>query len=876
MLQKVLQFLSKKGMMETFGEWLRGQRTARKLTRDEFARRVGCSVALLRKIESGERHPSVQIAELIASALDIPPLEHSIFVQVARGELGVARLHPVLKLTGDPNSFPAFTAPGTNLPVLPTPLIGRDRELEHLSQLLRDPQCRLLTLVGPGGIGKTRLAIETAVQLQDAFANGVYFISLASVNTTQFIVPMIANAIGFTFQSANFADPKTQLFNYLKQKQVLLLTDNLEHLLTEPGIEVLAELLADAPQVKLLATSRESLGLQGEWIFEVHGLPVPENLQTEGFAQDTSVELFLQRARRAHVEFNATSEDYPAILRICHLVNGMPLAIELAAAWVRTLTCDEIAGEIVHGLDFLSVTTRDLPVRHRSMRAVFDHSWKLLTQEEKQVLVRLSVFRGGFRREAAEQVTEATLAVLSTLMTKSLIRRSGVGRYDLHDIIRQFAAEQFAERPEEQAETQTRHSVYYLTYFGQADGRLRSSAQRETLAELTTEMDNFRCAWGWAVANCEFVLIEQTMRMFWVLYDTRGWLRDGLEMLGHALSALKKAYGGSPPDRTNQVALAHILTSHAALATRLGQQEQAQATLERSLEILRPLDEPRVLVETISLTGLVMEFTGNYARASEFYKEGLEIAATVGDRWYAGLCRLLLAGEGSLRLPTNTPENAHEQLKSVVADWRAIGDPRLTAIALQNLSWMAVRLGLYDEAREALEESVSLNTSIGDRWNLGFAYRGLGLIAQAQGEHLQAVDMFRRSLDTLTEVGARQDEARVLTEMSHSIFALGNDAEAERGWHETLHVTMETQGIFVALEALVGIAMLKAKQGNIEQAFELSMIVLNHPACLQETQNRADRLRAELEPQLTPGQIDAIQAHAAEETFEAVVEGLLK
>jgi tetratricopeptide (TPR) repeat protein len=298
--------------------------------------------------------------------------------------------------------------------------------------------------------------------------------------------------------------------------------------------------------------------------------------------------------------------------------------------------------------------------------------------------------------------------------------------------------------------------------------------------------------------------------------------------------------------------------------------------LERGLEILRPLNEPRVLVEAITFLGNVMEFTGNYSRASELYSEGLEIATAVGDRWFAALCLLCLAGEGSFRLPKRKPEDAHQRLQSVVADWRLIGDPRLTAIALNNLSWMALKLGRYDEARDALEESVLLNISIGDRWGLGFAYRGLGLIAQAQGEHHQAVDMFRKSLDTLTEVGARQDVARVLVEMSRSIFALGNDAEAERGWREALRITTETQSTFVALEALVGIATLKAKQGNIEQALELSLNVLNHPASLQETKNRADRLRAELEMQLSSTQVETIQAHTGEKTFDAIVEDLLK
>ena len=226
---------------------------------------------------------------------------------------------------------------------------------------------------------------------------------------------------------------ESQLLNYLNEKQILLLADNLEHLLGDSAVpDLIAEILQRATKVKLLVTSRESLGLQGEWVFEVHGLPIPETAHVEG----TAVELFLQRARRAHVGFDATTDDHADIVRICRLVNGMPLGIELAAAWVRTLSCHEIALEIERGLDFLSVSAKDLPLRHRSMRAVFDHSWKLLSEEEQKVLLRLSVFQGGFQREAAEHVAEATLLTLSALVTKSLIRRSGTGRYDLHELIR--------------------------------------------------------------------------------------------------------------------------------------------------------------------------------------------------------------------------------------------------------------------------------------------------------------------------------------------------------------------------------------------------------------------------------------------------------
>ncbi len=855
--------------MDTFGEWVRYQRNQLRLTREQLADRVGCSVAMLRKIEDGERHPSVQIAELMANALGIPPAEHSTFVKVARGELGVGRLSPLLR------PVPASSTPRINLPVLPTPLIGRQREVEDLSHLLRDPQCRLLTLVGLGGIGKTRLAIVAAAQVREAFNDGVYFVPLAPVNDTRLIVPVIADAMGFSFRSASPVYPKSQLFSYLKEKKALLLLDNLEQLLAEPGIEVLAELLANAPQVKLLATSRESLELQGEWAFEVRGLPVPEGIYSEERAQNTSVELFLQRARRAHVGFSATTEDFPAIVRICRLVEGMPLAIELAAAWVRTLSCAEIAQEIEGGLDFLIESSRDLPVRHRSMRAVFEYSWKLLTEEEQAVLLRLSEFRGGFQREVAEQVAGATLSNLSILITKSWVRRSSAGRYDLHELIRQFAAEHLAERPDEQTTTQARHGTYYLTFFSQADGRLRSSAQSETLAELTAEMDNFRSGWDWALLHGEFVLIEQTLRTFATLYDMRGWLREGCDVLDRSIGVLETALRQLPSSRTEHVTMGRLLSARSLLASRLGQYERARAMLERSLEMLRPLNEPQVLVEALTFTGMVMEMTGDYARALEFYSEGLEIAKEIGDRWFAALCFTCLTGLTVFIHRTVEPEITYERFQSAVADWRIIGDPRMTAIALNNLSLSAKILGRYDDARGALEESVVLSMSVGDRWGLGFAFRGLAHIAQAKGQHLEALDNFHKSLEILTELGARQDRARVLAEMGWSVLALGIDFEAGRVWRESLCIAIETQGIFIVLEDLVGLASLRARQGDLEYADKLLLFVLDHPASIQDTKDRAARLHAEWEAQLTSQQVDAAHAWAQTNTIEAAVDEVL-
>jgi len=855
--------------MDTFGEWLRGQRTDRKLTREEFSNRVGCSVAMLRKIEDGERRPSMQIAELIANCLDIPSDERGTFIKVARGQLTTERLSPVSKRVAHPNISPAQAAssPHVNLPVLPTPLIGRQHEVGELSKTLNDSQCRMLTIVGPGGIGKTRLAIETASQCQSDFADGIYFIPLAPIQSSRFVVPVIADSIGFMLQGESSLNPKSQLFNYLKEKNILLLADNLEHLLGDSSVtELFSELLAQAARVKLLVTSRESLGLQGEWIFEVHGLPIPENADMEG----TSVELFLQRARRAHVGFDATTEDYPAIVRICQLVNGMPLGIELAAAWVRTLTCDEIAKEIERGLDFLSVSAKDLPPRHRSMRAVFDHSWKLLPEEEQNVLLRLSIFQGGFSREAAQQVANATLPALSALVTKSLIQRSGMGRYDLHEIIRQYTLEELENHPKVKKEAAARHGQYFMAFLSQQDVPLRSSIQREALTELIADVDNIRSALEWALAHKEFALIEMTMRAYSTFLDTLGWAQEGLDYLGRVKDVLETK---SSLSRTEQVALAHVLTSRSLFAFRMGKYEQAHTMLTRSLEILRSINEPRILVEAVTFMGIITIITGDLVGSSKLFMEGLQIARDINDQWYEALCLTEVVG---INLMTGTANDIHKQFQSAVEAWRKTGDQRFTAFGLTSLSLGAMAARKYDDAYAALEESLAINSSIGDRTGLANSYRGLGLVEQAQGKHAEALGLFRSSLQIFTELGARWDMARLLSEMGQSTFALGNDSEAKHLWHESLRLSMETHGMITAMEAIVGIASAHAKHADHQYALQLLLICIDHPAIMQETRVRAEKMAAELKEKLTSKEIKSAKIFTKDNPLEAIVKEILK
>lgn len=760
-----------------------------------------------------------------------------------------------------PSSLPQFLAP----------FIGRERELAELARLVAEPTCRFLTLFGPGGMGKTRLAIQVATNHRSEFEQGVAFTQLAGITSTELVIPAIADALGFSFYGPT--SPRIQLANYLRDKQMLLILDNVEQL--TDAAEIFVELLQHAPAIKFLLTSREPLNLQSEWVFEVSGLAVPTNKQ-EPFEESDAVQLFLQRARRTRTGILLNDQERSSVVRLCRLVGGMPLALELAATWVRALSVAEIVTEIEGNLGFLSASIRDLPERHRSVRAVFDHSWQMLSPEEQRVLAKMSVLRGDFQRDAADQVAGAALSLLSALVSKSLVRRTVSGRYNLHELIRQYAVEQLAGRPEEESATQARHAKYYLTYFSQADRRLRSSAQLEALEELTAEMDNLRAAWDWAVTHGEFALIEDTMRTFVRLYDTRGWFQEGLDTLGRALDVLEMTHGPSPHNKTERVALAHLLAARAWLAYRLANYEQAQTMLERSVEILRPLNEPHVLVESITYLGRVMEMTGNYARASELYSEGLEMATAIDDRWFKAVCLTLHTALIGLTQSMAKPEITHDRLQSVVAEWRLIGDPRLIALALDFLSRSALRLGQYDQARAALEENEALNRSIGFGWGLGTAYRGLGLVAQAEGGHQRAVEMFRKSLDTFTELGGSWWVARVQADMGKSILALGKDTEAGRVWREALRLANDIHATPVALEALAGIASLHANQGDREEALALLLIVLNHSASSKKTRDLVTGQRAELEAQLASQQVEAAQARAVDRTFEEVVKEVLK
>lgn len=450
----------------TFGSWLKRRRGGLGFTQKELAQQVGYAEVTIRKIEADEMRPSRQAAEKLAEVLQIAPEEREQFIQFARDEPGWDELAlPTQAVSAD---LPSLR---TNLPAQSTSFVGRKQELKAVAILITNPNCRLITFLGPGGMGKTRLALQAASEHKDEYPDGVVFVPLISLKSAEFLDAELRSA--FSLPSAEYDNLRMQLLSHLREKKLLFVLDNFEHL--QKGGLLLADILQYAPNVAMLVTSRERLNLQGEWIFEVGGLEIPPPGEAlDKVERYSAVALFMQRARQNTPGFMPDDSQRSAIAHICHLVQGMPLAIQLAAAWVRVLSCVEIAQEIEKGSINLTTTLHDVPPRHRSLQAVFEHSWRLLPCEEQRLFAKLSVFRGSFTLEAAEWVAGASLLLLAALIDKSLLHRDAIGNYEIHEFTRQFAAAKLQEM-DEYEETRERHESYFVALAEEKLHRLRAT-----------------------------------------------------------------------------------------------------------------------------------------------------------------------------------------------------------------------------------------------------------------------------------------------------------------------------------------------------------------------------------------------------------------
>jgi predicted ATPase len=467
-------------------------------------------------------------------------------------------------------------------------LIGRDAELATIMRHLAAPDHRLISLIGPGGVGKTSLALQVAASVAgDAdvdLADGVAVALLAPATTVDDVPRLIAAALGITLQGAR--PSADQIVDVLAECALLLILDNVEQLLggaDGPGLIVLLQrMLHEARGLRLLVTSRERLRLRDEWVVELSGLAVPAAERRTGIDGVAAMRLFVARAERAAPDFRLDLAGRAAVARICRQVEGLPLAIELAASWVDTLAVADIAAEVDRALDFLVLPTRDAPERHRSMRAVLDQSWARLNDAERAALMRLAVFRGGADRDATTAITGAALPTLQSLLNKSLLRREiadGVTRYTLHELVRQYAAERLAADPQAYAATEAQHIAYYAALLGRTMDPLTSGSTPEGHALLVRNSDNLRAAWERAADRKDIAALGAMQRSFWVMIDSFGWLPEAVTLLGRGADALRGVAGA-------EMVRGQLLTQQGYFLVRVAEYDAASAVLEEGVALL--------------------------------------------------------------------------------------------------------------------------------------------------------------------------------------------------------------------------------------------------------------------------------------------------
>ena len=667
-----------------------------------------------------------------------------------------------------PQDFPplrTIEARRSNLPAQATPFVGREVELARIAHLLNDPECRLISLVGIGGSGKTRLAIQAAA-LADAFPHGVYFVALAAISTLDGMLTALADAMQIPFQvqvgfSLSPEAAQAQLQRYLTGKRALLVLDNLEQL--TPQIGFLAGLLEAARGIKLLVTSRERLNLSGEWVLEVTGLSFPASHELEAIPQYAAVQLFVKGAERAG-PFTATASDWPAITRICQLLEGMPLGIEMAAGWTKVLSCQEIAAEIERDLDFLAATWRGMPERHRSLRAVFEHSWRLLSDEERDAFCRLSAFRSAFDRRAAEEIADASLTLLGTLVDKSLLRRVTAGRFEIHSVLRQYGADKLAANAPLLAETLSRHARFYserLYVLGEA---LKGGEQLAALNALRTEAQNVYGAWEWLIEHRDLERLHRVlpaMILFHEMQDQPMRARQVARLLLDMLRTLS-AVSSTDTDIASEPMAGSLYVSLLALVLAAMRHfsldpehfERSISYQRESLQLVHKLPDSQDKAFTLLLNA-IGPGTMTAQQLLELCQQCLDIFQRSGDAWGMALSQLILADVANMG--GLDADLARASYQASLEGFTRLGDNWGRALCLVGLALAERRAGHLEVAYRLGCQGLDIYEQMDNVSRAAFVRHELGEIAEALGAFDEARRHFEANLAYALQMGdARQ------------------------------------------------------------------------------------------------------------------------
>jgi predicted ATPase/DNA-binding SARP family transcriptional activator/tetratricopeptide (TPR) repeat protein len=710
-----------------------------------------------------------------------------------------------------------------HLPSPSTAFIGRSDEIEQVLRLARDPNIHLLTLIGPGGTGKTRLSIQAAAEMADSFPDGVWFTPLAAVHSVQGLIQAIGKGLAFTFHSGE-EQPRQQLLDYLREKRILLVLDNFEHLV-EDGRELVVSIVEASREAKLLITSRVRLNLQTEQVYPVPGMHIPEpsaisswdNLAEQAKAY-SAIQLLLERARRVRPDFQLTPENLNAVTQICRLVEGSPLGIELAVAWLELLPPEEIVREISRSLDFLETNAADVPERQRSLRAVFNTSWRLLSAEEQQTFRRLCVFRGSFSRQAAQEVSGCSMRTLLSLISKSWLYQGENGRYLLHDVMHQFGMERLQADQNEWQETKNKHADYFSKYLQVQGEALQSSDQVSALEALKIELEsNIPEAWEWLVATGQIdVLIARMLQGIFHYWLIRSGSEDFIVMLKNA----RKSVPASKDRKTllQQAILETVETDFEMVG--VNYEDQPKERMERLWERVKEFGLEDEMGFWFSALIATFANNVNYEQASERFGTIIPKINSYVNPWDMGYSYLL----ASQLFGIDKPEMRKKYLGDALAIFKKIGvvhEQGLTLYLLGqqaaiekdfnqainytqaaqryyeqvgdiwsvdgtwlNLAEYYIYSGNIDQAFHAFEVTRHFNEKSGNRRILGLDLSWESLATSRYGSLDEALALRKRSLEVATEIGKQNDIAWHTWELGEIYRLMGDVGLAKRYYQE--------------------------------------------------------------------------------------------
>ena len=685
--------------------------------------------------------------------------------------------------------------------------------MAELDRILKANSRRLITILGPGGMGKTRLAIESALMQLELFKDGVFFISLAPLDQLSAMVTVIAESVGLIFQAGN-RSPQQQLLDYVQSKTCLLVLDNFEHLLD--GAKLVAEILQIAPRVIIIATSREPLNIREEQLFHLEGLDFANKNTTLVAANNDghseAMSLILLEVNRLQPGFSPSSDDLEGLAKICNLVAGLPLGLILAATWVQALSPGDIAIELSQSIDLLNSNMQDLPERQRSIRAVFDHTWKLLSQNEQDVFRNLSIFRGGFMREAAQTVAEAKLPDVLSLVNKSILQRREPGRFEIHELLRLYGREKLEEAGRYET-IKDAHAIYYLAWVTERETDLKGKRHLDATAEIEINKDNIRTAWQWAVEGRQFKQIDDALGGLILFFETNNYGLEGYE----ACELIIRLWSDLPEA---QKTVGRALIRQGDFARRLGSNvKQVREDMEKGLSLLDRVEsrEPSVKAERamalLKLGGLIWYEDAESARLH--LEESLALSRALDDQW---LVAWALRELSRTNWALGQIEKAKAYSQESVAIRRTLGNRQHLAASLRILSPQYLHSGDLDEAERLAQEIYDIYRADNDQTGLSGVSQLLSTIRWWQGDFVGALNLLERAWHITTDLNDSHHLNTLRWSLAETTLHLGK-YESSLVWARDALKNAEEMGLMSHMgDATLKLGKLKLAKQEYEEA----------------------------------------------------------